>query len=429
MGDLDTKPGEAAERILKQTIKWSDSFYDKSVEEILDIIKKNESNGIIYIEFFYFQIGLDNEWLRNIATKIGDPLTVRREILLQRLHGSDLSPFPRDAVEYISGQIQTPIDELYVSSYFRFDIYTPLKKNIPYLVGVDCSTGTGSDNNAITIIDPYTVRPVAEFASPYIGETDYMMLIRSLVRDVIPRAIVIIERNSVGDAVIDGLMKTDIAGRLYFDKDRDLVEQKMREAQTTESILAHKAKLKSYYGVYTQGKSREDMMSILSRRINENKDDFITKNVIEDISGLIRTSSGKIEARPGGHDDSIMSYLMAMYVYYHGNNLAAFGFFRTDLYDGKEENAGLNHAPQSLESILPPEEIRSMEVGKEIEKELNYEDMLRAAIEESKAASSRASQSRVIKTDTYVQNTPDEVLYGNDDSYGDLSFFDSLNGF
>lgn len=429
MGDLDTKPGEAAEKILKKTIKWSESFYNKDPDEIRAMIKKNESNGIIYIEYFYYQIGLDNDWLKEISTKIGDPLTVRREILLQRLHGSDLSPFPRDAVEYISGQIQTPIDELYVASYYRFDIYSPLKKNVPYLIGIDCSTGTGSDNNAITIVDPYTVRPVAEFASPYIGETDYMMLIRRLVKDYIPRAIVIIERNSVGDAIIDGLMRTDIAGRLYFDKDKDLVEQRMREAQTTESILAHKARLKSYYGVYTQGKSREDMMSILSRRINENKDDFITKNVITDISGLIRTSSGKIEARPGGHDDSIMSYLMAMYVYYHGNNLAAFGFFRTDIYDGSEQNEGLNRTHISMEELIPADELNAFQRNSEMEKELNYEDMLKEAIQKSREDTVRYSQSKAIKTDTYIQKTPDEILYGEDDTGGDLSLFDDLNMF
>ena len=100
IGDLDTKPGQAAEEILKSTIRWSDKFYDDGVAKINERIKKNNSNGIIYIEFHYYQIGLTNDWLRNISNKINDPLTVRREILLQRLHGSDLSPYPREDIEY-----------------------------------------------------------------------------------------------------------------------------------------------------------------------------------------------------------------------------------------------------------------------------------------------------------------------------------------
>ena len=92
---MDTKAGAAAQEILDKTIRWNDRFYDDGPAKILEMIRKNNSNGIIYIEFHYFQIGLTNAWLRTISNQIGDPLTVRREILLQRIHGSDLSPYPR----------------------------------------------------------------------------------------------------------------------------------------------------------------------------------------------------------------------------------------------------------------------------------------------------------------------------------------------
>ena len=432
MGDLDTKPGQAAANILDKTIKWTDKFYDLGPDYILKMIKANNSNGIVYIEFHYYQIGLTNEWLRNISNKIGNPLTVRREILLQRLHGSDLSPYPREDIEYITSTMQKPIDEIYVLGYYKFDIYSELKRTVPYLVGVDCSTGTSSDNNAITIIDPYTVRPVAEFSSPYIGETEYENVLKALVKDVIPRAIVIIERNSVGDGIIDHLLSDGtIANNLYFDKDRDLVQAKMRDAETVESMLIAKSRIKTYYGVYTHGKSREDMFSILSRRINENKDDFVTNNVICDITGLVRTSSGKIEARPGGHDDSIMSYLIAMYVYYHGNNLAAFGFYKTDLYDGREENSGLNRP--NISDILPAEIVDKIQKDEEIEKEMDYDRVFREALEESQRSSRRLAQSKVIRSNNYYDNTPAELINETDDStdYGDidLGMFDSLNGF
>ena len=192
-----------------------------------------------------------------------------------------------------------PIDEFFVLDFYQFDVYEKLSPTIPYIVGIDCSTGTASDNNAITIINPYTVKPVAEFKSPYIGETDYENLIENLVLEYIPRAIVVIERNSVGDGIIDHLLNSRIANRLYFDKDKDLLEEKMRQAEVTEKILATKAKEKTFYGVYTSGKSREDMMAILSRRVSENKDDFVTKNIITDLTKLVRSASGKIQAAPG----------------------------------------------------------------------------------------------------------------------------------
>ena len=300
MGDLDTKMGMEAQEILDKTCKWTEKLYDKTEEQIQDYIaaQGEDCNKILYIEYSYIQIGKTEEWLKNIAAKIQDPLTVRREILLQRLHGSSLSPFPQEDIEYIVSTERKPIDELWLLDYYRFDIYKKLERNIPYLVGVDCSTGTSGDNNAITIINPYTLEPDAEFECNFIGETMYEQLIKELVK-VIPRCVLCIERNSMGDGIIDHLLHSEIASRLYFDKDRDLVEDQMKQNQTVESMLRKQTQMKTYYGVYTGPQSREDMMLILARHVNEKKDHFITHNVIRDLSRLIRKPSGKVEAGDG----------------------------------------------------------------------------------------------------------------------------------
>lgn len=241
--------------------------------------------------------------MKETAAGIGNPLVVRREILLQRLHGSSLSPYPQEDLEYIAETEHKPIEELWINEYFRFDVYEKLDKRIPYLVGVDCSTGTVGDNNAITILNPYTLRPAAEFECNYIGETLYIQIISELVKDHMPRACVCIERNSIGDAIIDFIINTNnpLSTNLYFDRDKDLLAESLKDVQDTASLLQARAREKTYYGVYTSGQSRESMFAILSRRISENKDDFITHNVIRDISRLIRRPSGKIEASSGSN--------------------------------------------------------------------------------------------------------------------------------
>ena len=427
---MDSKAGADCVEILDKTIRWNDHWYDDTIEKITERIQNNNSNGIIYIEYQYYQIGLDNEWLRNISNKIGDKLTVRREILLQRLHGSSLSPYPREDIEYITSTMHDPIDTLVVNDFYEFDIYEALDPLIPYIVGVDCSTGTASDNNAITIINPYTVRPAAEFKNPYIGETKYEDLIESLVLQHIPRAIVVIERNSVGDGIIDHLLaESKIANRLYFDRDKDLLAEKMRRAETVESLLATKAKEKTFYGVYTQGQSRDDMFAILSRHVNEKKDDFVTKNIITDLSGLVRSPSGKILAGPGGaHDDSIMSYLIGLYVYYHGNNLDYFGFYKTDIYEGAPElNSGLSRA--RISDVLPRDVVEKMERDKELEKELDFESIYRDAVLKSQQESRNLSQSRFMQSNNVFDNTPKALINRTDEDSMDLSFFDTMNGF
>ena len=292
--------GQEAQELLDKTAKWTEKLYDKTDDEINKYIEAQgeDCNKILYIEYSYTQIGKTEKWLKEIAAKIQDPLTVRREILLQRLHGSSLSPFPQEDIEYIVETEKKPIDELWLLEYYRFDIYKPLDRSIPYIAGIDCATGTNSDNNAITILNPYTLEPDAEFECNYIGETMFEKLIIELVK-VLPRVVLCIERNSMGDGIIDHLMHSPVSNRLYFDKARDLVDETMKENETIESMLKKQNQKKTYYGVFTGSHSREDMMTILARHVNEYKEKFVTHNVIRDLSRLIRISSGKIVAGPG----------------------------------------------------------------------------------------------------------------------------------
>ena len=270
-----------------------------TMEEIESYIKAqgDDCNKILYIEYSYIQIGRTEAWLKVMSAKIGDPLVVRREILLQRLHGSSLSPFPQEDIEYIVEMEHKPIDELWLLDYYKFDIYKKLERNIPYIVGIDCSTGTDGDNNAITVINPYTLEPDAEFECSFIGETMYENLIKELVK-VLPRACIVIERNSIGDGIIDHLLHSPIASRLYYDKNRDLMGETMASNESVESILKKQSKSKLYYGVYTSGASRDTMMAILARHVNERKEHFVSHNVIRDLSRLIRKPTGRVEAGP-----------------------------------------------------------------------------------------------------------------------------------
>lgn len=422
--------GQEAQEILDNCAKWTERMYDMDDEEIEKYIDSHgqDCNRIVYIEYQYYQIGKDEKWLQMMSAKIGDPLVVRREILLQRLHGSSLSPFSQEDIEYIVETERKPIDELWVLEYFKFDIYKKLNRRIPYIVGVDCSTGTVGDNNAITIIDPYTVEPVAEFECSYIGETKYEELLIELVTEHIPRAVLCIERNSVGDGIIDHLLNSKIRDRLYFDKAKDLVDVKMTDHETIESMLKKNASIKSFYGVYTSTNSREDMMAILTRHVNEFKEKFITHNIIRDLSRLVKTRSGKIEAGVGFHDDSIMSYLIALYVYYHGNNLPVFGIIKGEKAEDVK-NEGMKRPEEIDTSLVDPALVESVK-KQEIQKSMpSFEELMRKAMAESLKDTYKLQQAGEIEN-TIFDSTPDIVIDQYEDSGEiDLDFFDTLNGF
>ena len=401
-------------------------------DEIQDYIEKQgeDCNKILYIEYSYKQIGKTEKWLKDIAAKIGDPLTVRREILLQRLHGSTLSPYDQEDLEYISSTQKEILETITLLEYYELDVYKKLDRKIPYIVGVDCSTGTNSDNNAITIINPYTVEPDAEFKSNFIGETMYEKLLMEIIK-LLPRAVLCIERNSMGDGIIDHLLHSPISNRLYFDKSRDLVDETMKGNETIESMLRKQNQKKTYYGVFTGAQSREDMFAILSRHVNEFKEKFITKNIIKDLNDLIRRPSGKIEARPGAHDDSIMSYLIALYVYYHGNNLAVFGITK-GARDEDLNNTGMKHAEEINPDLVDKKLIDAakQQEMKEVltSKEMNWNDILKASIKQAQQETFKMHQSKLLEN-TVFDHTPEAVVEEYEDNGSiPLDFFTEMNG-
>ena len=430
-GDLDSKAGQEAQEILDKTAKWTEKIYDMTPEMIQEYLNSQgkDCNKILYIEYSYKQIGKTEAWLRDISAKIGDPLVTRREILLQRLHGSSLSPFDQEDIEYIVEIAKRPIDELWILEYYKFDVYKKLNPRTPYIIGVDCSTGTNGDNNAITIINPYTVEPDAEFECSYIGETMFEKLLVELVTVHLPRGVLCIERNSVGDSIIDHLLNSPARDRLYFDKAKDLVEDTAMAASTIESMLKRQASIKSYYGVYTSPKSREDMMAILARHVNEYKEKFIAQNVIRDLSRLVRTSSGKIEAGPGFHDDSVMSYLIALYVYYHGNNLPVFGIIKGETED-TEKNKGLKRADEINPEYVDPKLIESVKQQEMlIAKQNEWEELMRKATIQAQKDTYKLQKSGEIQ-DSIFEHTPGAVIEDIDEEGSlDLSIFNDLNGF
>lgn len=384
------------------------------------------------MEYNYHQLGLTEAWFRERADKIGDPLTVRREILLQRLQGSSQSPYPREEVEAIVELVHKPIRDIFLQDYFPMYLYEELDPRIPYLVGVDNATGSLKDNNAFTVINPYTLRVVAEFESNFSGPKKWEDILIELVTKYIPRAILCIERNHVGAGILDHLCYSPIANNIYFDDKKDLVEGAMVENETTESILKKQASERSFYGVWTGPQSRPEMFTILADHIYNHKDKFIGEFLVRDITRLIQKPNGKIEAGPKFHDDSVMSYLIAMYVYYHGNNLMLFGVDKGKALSEQVKNDIFrNDVQRSVETTDLPEEIKNIFRRQEEKKRNteNYEEILRKAIMESQQETIRLEQSTVNQDSIYTA-TPESVYMGTDyGSQGSIpfSFFREIN--
>ena len=336
-------------------IPWTERMYDMSDYEIQEYKKAfiddyNESNknnerevvDMIYIEYQYYQLRRDYNWVLKQFTLSGDKNEVRREILLQRIRGSNANPISPENINYLVSNMRKASHDLLIDGKWlikiydhglgvSFGVYKELDENIPYLVGIDPAGGDSiqGDNFAITIVNPRNLMVAAEFKSPYLTSTNALKLITHLIDDYIPRAVLCIERNSVGQYLIQMLADTHIKNNLYWNqKKKNELDALVEHNPLDNNALREISMVTQKYGQYLSVKVRAAMFEKLFEIVDEDISLLTTEYLVNDICSLIRFPTGKIAADNGEHDDSLMSYLHAIYVYFTGDNLPFFGIYK-----------------------------------------------------------------------------------------------------
>ena len=375
-----------------QMMFFSEGFYDKPIDDVKEIIEVNSPVKIVYIEFSYKQLGKDEKWFIATCARVSNnKMKIRREILLKRIRGSSLSPFEPEDLEEISSYQQEPIEEVYINEVYPLHVYEKLNKNIPYIVGVDVAAGRFGDNTAVTVLDPYTVRPVAEFKSNITSTPKLKGFLIRLVAKYIPKAIVVIENNNMGSSVIDDLLLSPIGHNLYFDSNKYFIPDANKKMDA-KGFAVMQARNARSYGINTNVKTRDTMINLLFDRVQNYKKDFVTRFTIEDLNALVRTPLGKVQAMSGAHDDSIMSYLIALFTYTFGTNLERYGFNRGDATPVEEKPK----TRQQYFEELPPEirawfgDVASMQTSDEYDMmRKEFEDRQRSKMKEFHGTASR----------------------------------------
>ena len=318
-GDLTTEEGQTAFGMKENAIPFNEAFYDRTQQELDEMIYGNDNSNFIYIRYTYQQLGMSEDWFREMVIELQkDWSTIRREVLLEWASISDKSPFTKEDLNVVKGLIKEPIDTIMIGpKLYQMYIYERFDMRFPPIVGVDVSGGYNKDSSAITIIDSKTTRVVGCLNCNYISTGDLARVIQELVMRYMPNAIVNVERNGgFGSSVISYLLQTPVKRNLYFEiKDR-ILEERSDGIHT----IRHKQKTK-VYGLDSTKDTRDRLMEILRERMNYHKDKFISPIIYHELETLELKKNGKIEHCTDGHDDQIFSYLLSLYVWYEGKGL------------------------------------------------------------------------------------------------------------
>lgn len=317
-GDRTTDEGEYAFQMKENATQWCENFYDLNPQQLNELMYKNENSSFMYIRYTYKQLGLSEEWFRSTVIDMGkDWAAIRREVLLIWETSSDNSPFSKEDLEVAKSYIREPIQTVLLCGYYQFNIYERYDPRNPPIIGVDVSGGFKRDSSAITVIDSKTTKVLADFNCNYINTLDLAKVIYELVTKYMPNAIVNIERNGgFGASVLSKLLSTSIKRNLYYE-----IKDKIIEERSDGSNIYKKTQKTKIYGLDSTHKTREVLMDILLRRMENHKDKFISPIIYKELETLEIKKNGRIEHTNKGHDDQIFSYLMALYVWYEGKDL------------------------------------------------------------------------------------------------------------
>lgn len=354
---------------------------------------------------------------------------IMREVDLKRIRGSSASPFKRQDIMYLNSHIKEPIKTIdYSKNLCPILIYEEINRKYPYILSIDPSEGLALDNNAFTLINPYTQCAAAEFKSPYISQSDLTALAIKFLDEYCPKSMIVVEANK-GRETINRFLESKYRNQLYYDIDK--LNSKVVDRSDEYGALKQAAYERRAYGFDTTPSSRPKLFTILENFVEEKIDKLYTKYIVDDIVGLERKTSGRIEAGGESHDDNIMSYLIGLYVYFHASNLEEFGIHRGQMIPegGMDKPKTINEVKKALMGISQnlPDNLREVfisvinekdpvddawEYQKKLQREIQIQDMV---LHPNKK-----------EEDTYYAPDESDAIWGNLDRSLIESNFDTI---
>ena len=180
--------------------------------------------------------------------------------------------------------------------------YDKPKKGRAYLVALDPSLGTGGDYAAIQVFEMPDMKQIAEWqhnATPIQGQIRILKSILEQIKDQVGETIEIyysIENNTIGEAglvAISDIGEENMPGQLLSETVRKGHVRRFRKGYNT----THNAKITA--------------CAKLKQMVESDKIDIRSKNLVSELKNFV-ASGTSFAAKPGEHDDLVMSTLLIL---------------------------------------------------------------------------------------------------------------------
>ena len=273
---------------------WYQETYRKAVD------KENAFNviDIKYTDHPEYKRHVGYEWLYAELEKAGINVdeweeTTKSNITykqwLQEYEGAFIGTgdtyLNEDVLQFIVDGINP---KFYIKYNNRMRVWKDPQPEYTYSIGVDCSLGRDRDYSAFHILNNYTGEQVAEF---YSNRTPINELASIVAKegDKYNTATVIVERNTIGENLIDWLINIIEYDNLWIDE-------------------------KGVFGFLNSLKTRDQLLVTLEEYVRNKIVKINSKRTVEELLTFIIDENGKSKAEDGKNDDLVLSLALSIFV-------------------------------------------------------------------------------------------------------------------
>lgn len=343
-GYLNTEHGIYAREVYDESLPWYEVLLDTPDRKTLeDVIRKNNRKRMVelnpknldprppvqlLLEFNHRQLGVsDEDFLDMIENAKAKGEAIDADFLNKWPKGSDNSPLSPETLETMYDSINydpyVTVENGYLIKWYISK--EEVAANCPgrkLVVGIDPSEAAGGDDIGLVIMDAYSGEVVGVGKYNETNIIKYSMWVGKLLKRF-ENMILIIERKSLGTTILDSLMLylpsqgIDPFKRIYTRIVEDMNEiQEFKDFLNTNyrnRNMDFYYKNKKLVGYTTSGEGRHARENIYQRAWNGATSylpHLIKSNELYDQLSNLIYKNGRIDHKPGMHDDIVFSWLL-----------------------------------------------------------------------------------------------------------------------
>lgn len=343
-GDITNPEGMYMYGIYSDAMPWCENLYDcRNKDELMNTITMQTSgkSQMVNITMYHNNLGRDDDWLASeiIRTKASIE-DIEKDLLLQWSKGNLVNPLSKETILRIAEHEVDPsfteiTPDRYVCRWYCKEDEIKYRINSGnYILSLDPSELAGNDMHGLVLSCADDMN-VLMTCAPTEGNTFvFTKFIFSFLMKY-PKVLFVPEAKSTGRAVIDTLIVMFVKENINpFKRIYSTIYEDGATANRYERILLSNdargtiddySSLKKYFGIPTNKRIRNYVYSELIVTIGDDFGHNIKDRILGRQIRQLVMIDGRIDHPVGGHDDLVISWLLAAYVLRTSTNLRYYG--------------------------------------------------------------------------------------------------------